>query len=698
MAWIFDKETTDEGKLEKAKQRFLEALSQTNEYRAEAEKAYAFRHGDQWDARAKQQLQNEGRPALTFNVVASQIRQLSGANEDQRREAKIKPVGPEDLPTSGVINHLRERVYTEGEFDSVEGQVFENGITGGMGHSFIDAHPDPDYPDRLIITEERVSPFEVVVDPSFTKPNAEDAKYLFWHRWYSEAEFKGAFPEHADKWDELISGQNAGVGSGNAPVDSDTAFLTDRQRSTLRDPKFFQGRGTPNRIRVIHCEYEAAVKRYMAWDPRPGEDGQPIGWAEVKRETYEALKKGDVTDVRALQSSEWRWFVFTGVQVLFDDKQPLPIRGPQLKTFTCFQDELTGFPYGIVRDLMDPQREFNKRTSEETNWVSQSTKANLIADRGAFGSDVAEAEKKLRRTGAILEKTPGAQHELIQPPQMSPSLGQLAERSLRTVQLISGINIDPLLGDHAQNAPVGTALLRHRQSLQQISGVIGNFYAFQRSIIDAVVRTLILSVPDEQIAEMLGNAEKYQLQGSMVIDQETGKSISLESLRAIRWNIEQESAAANTTQLIISMQVVIEAAKAIGLPIDPDVVIDMFPVSGEAKQKLRVYAQKASAQASQAQQAEQAISAKQVEQVFQIEQGKTDQRREEALTDAVVKLLDVLLKAGQIQGDQEQAELMQVKGFLDTIVQSRKQQADEKFKATPKGPRTLSEVSRAAVA
>jgi hypothetical protein len=345
---------------------------------------------------------------------------------------------------------------------------------------------------------------------------------------------------------------------------------------------------------------------------------------------------------------------------------------------------------------MDPQREVNKRTSEETNWVSQMTKANLIADTGAF-KDLPLAEKRLRKTGGIVEKAPGSDVTPIPMQPIPATLAQLAERSLRIVQLISGINIDPLLGEHAMNAPVGTAMLRHRQSLQQISGVIHNFYGFQRQLIDAVVRVLLLSVPDEQIAEMLGNAEKYAVQNTMVIDQETGKQVSLDSLRAVRWNIEQETAAANTTQQVISMQVVIEMSKAIGLPVDPDVVIEMMPISGEDKQKMRVYAAKAQAQAAQAQQTEQAIAARQVEQVFAIEQGKTEQDREEAIMDSMVKLIEIILKAGQVQGEQEMAELQQVKAFLDTVIASDKQKTEARFKGSPMAPRTIAEVSRQAV-
>jgi hypothetical protein len=697
VTWIFDGAADDQGKLHAAKQAFLDALSATNDFRLECERAYAFRAGDQWDPAAKQQLRNEGRPALTFNIVGSQIRQLVGAANDQRREAKVRPVGPEDLPTSGVINHLRERVYAEGEFERCEDAAFDNAVTGGIGHVFLDAHPDPEYPDRLCITLEHISPFEVVVDPSASKPNAEDAKYVFWHRWYSESEFKAAFPENAGDWEKIQGEWQSGVG-GTGHVDPDVApFLTERAKATLRDPRFFQGRGSEkNRIRIIHCEYEAAAKKYLAWDPRINENGEEVGWQEVERATYEALKKGDVTPTRAYNASEWRWFVFTGLQVLFDDKQPLPIKGPQIKSLTCFQDELAGFPYGIVRDLMDPQREVNKRTSEETNWVSQSTKLNLIVDRGSLGSDLKEAERKARKSGGILEKTPGAEVQIVQPPQIPPTLGTLSERSLRLVQLISGINIDPLLGEHAQNAPVGTALLRHRQSLQQISGVIENFYSFQRSIVDAVVRVLLLSVSDEQIAEMLGNAERYVLQGTRIVDRESGKSVDIDSLRAIRWNIEHETAAANTTQQIIGMQVIVETGQAIGMPIDPDVVIEMMPVSGEDKQKLRLYAKQAQAQAAQAQQQEAAINAQQVSQVFAIEQGKTEQRREEATTDALIKLLEIVLKSGQVQGEQEIADLQQAKAFLDTIVSSRKQQSDARMRGGSKtAPLSLADVRQA---
>src|SRR5512139_702131 len=192
---IFEPGATKEQKLSTARAHFLVILGQTSDARNAMERAFRFRHGDQWDEDAKKQLETEGRHALTFNLLGAIMRELNGAQQDQRREPRLAPVGRDDLALTEAMNHLARRFAEAGRFSDVEDEVFEAMSTGGVGYAFLDAHASSEDPDELEITLDAVSPFEIAQDPMAQRRNFDDWQIAYWHRWMAEPEFAAQYPD-----------------------------------------------------------------------------------------------------------------------------------------------------------------------------------------------------------------------------------------------------------------------------------------------------------------------------------------------------------------------------------------------------------------------------------------------------------------------------------------------------------------------
>lgn len=630
-------------KLRKASDGFLRQLSKHSKRRKEMKQAFAFRHGDQWDSDAKRVLEDEGRPCLTFNLIAPVMRELIGANQDQRREAKAAPVGSEDLPTAETINHLWQREYQALDVADVEDQVFDSMITCGVGFSFIDAHPDYDDPSRVCLTIESVSPFEILYDLESRSTNLRDCGEFWWARWFTESDFKLKYPEHADKFAKLVETH------GESPMSDEQteSLMYGRQPGEIfRDSRFYDDKD--KRVRVVRLFYKVPVKKYFAYDPRSDtQTGQPIGMQQVKRESYLALKQmaqnplGPDNPVRietySAMGCEWRWFEFTGLQVLFDDKQPLDLGGEcQLRAATCYFDDVQRFHYGMVRDLQDPQSEFNKRYSQELDHVNKQINPGVLADRGALGEDRNAAERKLR-SGGLIEKTPGSDVQPIVPPQIPAAAETLAQRAQGLVSVISGVDTNPMLGGQPEQVAVGTALLSHRKGLLSISVILTNFRAYQKGQLSCSVRVILTTYPDEQIEAMLGDSQKLQVQNGVVVNAETGAQVPLRDLRAIKWNIEMDAAASNTTQQLLTLNMY-QSLQASGVAIDPEVIFGAVPVSRDDRQKLIAYHRAQSQAAAQAQAQQAAAAQQQVDQVLQIETGRIVQKQAEAQLDNQTEL------------------------------------------------------------
>jgi hypothetical protein len=628
---IFKSSDSPSQRVQKAKSHYESALSKKTGERKSMDKAFAFRHGNQWTKSEKAELEEQGRPALTFNLVAPIVREMIGANDDQRREPRAAPVGAEDLPTSIAINHLCQRVYKMADGEMAESKAFEHMVTVGTGFVFMDANVSERNPNEIDATYDAVNPREVVVDPESCGTNCDDASFFWWSRWLSEADFKSHYPEEADMYEKLAADMSDSPGSW-APSEFEATVATEFFIDGMNDSAYFSRES--HSIRVLHCEYQVADRRYYVYDPRPSSSGEPTGYVRVKKKTYNASKAAGA-QVHSSVGKKWMWFECTGAQVLFDGEQPLPIYCSQLHAVTCYHDETKNEYYGLVKDLLDPQQEFNKRTSQEMNLVNQSAQPGMIYDSGAFpGKTENEVERTVKRPGFVLERAMGKTHEFREAPQVPMGADRLAERASLLIQTISGVDTNPMLGGQPDQVAVGTAMLAHRKGLQSISTILKNFRAFQKKLLSSTIELVMQGFGDEQIEEMLGDSEQLKVENGVIYDAEKKTQVQLRELRSVRWNIEMDTAAANTTQQMM-MFTLLNSLQAT-TPIDPDVLWSYFPGSREEQQKLSNYAKEAQAAQAQAAQAAQQQSQAQVENVVKIEAMKVQQRSQEAQLDASV--------------------------------------------------------------
>ena len=622
---IFEASDSDAKKVYKARQYYMSCKAKQNAQRKAIDKAYQFRHGDQWPSDVRAQLESEGRPALVFNLIAPTMRELIGANEDQRREARAAPVGAEDLPTSDALNHLWQRVYEDARVESVEYAAFDDMITGGIGYVFVDAHPSEQNPNQIEMSYDPIDPQEIVKDPNSRAINCDDCQVWFWSRWMSEADFRSHYPDHAEKYEELIEeiqdGPNSldDVRSLREATDGAALYF-----DGLADTNFFNAK--QKQIRVVHMEYQVAVRHYFVYDPRQNDAGVTAGYVRVKKSTYDKAKASGAAEVHSAMGKKWKWFEFTGAQALFDEDQPLPMYYSQIQACTCYYDPNKSLYYGIVRDLMDPQLEYNKRVSQELNLMNQSAQPGMIYDQGAFpGKTNREVEGTMKRPGFALERAAGKSHEFREAPPLPAAPDRMAERALSLVQLISGIDTNPLLGGQPDQVAVGTAMLSHRKGLLALTPILQNFREFQQRLLSSTVEVIMQGFNDDQIESMLGNSLNLTVQDGFIIDQEKQTRVAIRELRAVKWNIEMESAAANTTQQMMMFSL-LQQLQAGGMPIDPDVFFSYFPGSREERHKLAVYFKEASAQQAKVAAEQAQIQQQSVENIVKVEAMKVQQR------------------------------------------------------------------------
>jgi hypothetical protein len=149
---------------------------------------------------------------------------------------------------------------------------------------------------------------------------------------------------------------------------------------------------------------------------------------------------------------------------LFEKKHPYP-NGPTFHCITGKRDRNTGYWFGLLRSLKDPQMWSNKFLSQVMHLINTSAKPGYDIEKGAI-DNVASFEAKAARPGAINVFSDGSlQQGRVQRREavgLPPDLANLMTYANESMQSVSGINSE-LLG-MADREQAGVLEYQRKQS------------------------------------------------------------------------------------------------------------------------------------------------------------------------------------------------------------------------------------------
>jgi hypothetical protein len=169
----------------------------------------------------------------------------------------------------------------------------------------------------------------------------------------------------------------------------------------------------------------------------------------------------------------------------------------QYQAMTCFRERETGFWFGLVRLMIDPQRYANRMASLLMSILSTGAKGGLLYETGAFVNPQ-KAKKDWARWDSAIELTEGAiAGQKVQPkvpvqlPQGAVDFMQFAITSIRDV---TGANIE-MLGMRQEDQPGIVEDMRTKAGLTILAGVFDamRLYRKRQGIVLAEFVTKFLS-------------------------------------------------------------------------------------------------------------------------------------------------------------------------------------------------------------
>ena len=653
----FDKLPKSE-KLQRAKRDYSRAVIADIKFQKASKQAFMFYAGDQYTREEEEILRKTGRPDLKCNLVKPAIELIKGVNEQNKIEIKAQATETNDGFLSDILNDCYEKVY---EIEDVGMQVddsLENYAISGRGFLAVDIEPDPKRPGEIKIPVTSVLPGEIRIDPASRKEDLSDARHIFWHKWIALEDFAMRYPDAMEDIDTILEGDGLGDLFSIDPdsIDDFDSLPTDtpegEEYSTVMDTGGYYDKSNGH-IRIVHEEYWCNYDRYYGVNPSTGQLEEfdaanlEVLLAAVPGFQYEAIKDKKV-----------KWFQFTGHKVLYDGDSPIPFDGFSIVSEFLYKDKSTGAVthFGVVKDMIDPQREANKRWSQTLNLFLGQHQGCSFVEEGAI-LDEKHWEDTVRQPGADTVVANGAiAGNKIMPkpiPQLPTGSLQMHELAKDLMKKVTGIDND-LLGVGQNSGEPGVVIrLRQQQGLTMLAKLYKNHNRMQEQLAKRIYAIIMKYMPDTQIQRILGSSERYKFEhdayyGDVVVDLKNNISAPIRNLRDLKYNIDVEENPANMTKTMAQLAIFMDMMSK-GFTVDPKVVINRLDLPESDKSEWIKYVEQTQEAQSQQAQAQQ----QQAQAVLQLQQQQTQTMAQREQIKSQNEQAKIQMDAAKIAGDHE---------------------------------------------
>ena len=382
--------TGSEGRIAAFKKWYKESKELSSGWRRASEEDSAFYHGGkgQWEQRDIDKLETEGRPVLSINRIKTTIDLQKGIEIRNRTDIDAKPRTQDDNQTADAITSGFKYIQDQNNADHKISDVFFDGLKAGIGFVEICENEDPTKEEIAI---NRIDWKHMGWDPHARGVLLDDARYMFKEKWVDLEVAQEIWPKYKDDLTTMVDEQRT----------------ESQMHKTISGDQYQAGNNTPfvdtGRSRVLLVEmYFKKTEVGVFLKYRNGEV------REIPREQLKAnpLILADENVIRVLRRPVDKiWMTIFSGDLVLEEERPLKYLHNHypIIPFICYMDE-DGAPYGMIRNMKDPQREINKSRSQYSYILAT---RRVFYETGALTNPM-KAKEEIARPDAWIELSHGA--------------------------------------------------------------------------------------------------------------------------------------------------------------------------------------------------------------------------------------------------------------------------------------------------
>ena len=413
-----------------------EAINQPP-WRANADQEADYADGNQLSTELLMRQKALGIPPAKENIIGPAIASVCGYEAKTRTDWRVTPDGdPQGQDVADVLNYKLNQAERHSGADRALSQAFKQQVSVGVGWVEVARAPNS---RQFPIKCRAVHRNEIWWDMQAQEPDLSDARWLFRRRWVDRQRAALLFPEHKElirhgfeRWisdfagDILEGGHSTGLA---AAADAERAW-------TVQEDAWFNDENKT--VCITEIWYRRWIERVML-KMRGGRvvefDGaNPVHTAAVQS----GIGKLEMELLPTMRRAYWM-----GPHRLHDSPTPYPHEHFPYVPMFGYREDMTGIPFGLVRDMIFPQDNLNSSIAK-LRWGMAATRTERT--KGA----VDMTDDQFRRTIARLDadvvlnaqhmQQPGARFEVKRDFQLNQQQFELMNDSRRAMERVSGIS------------------------------------------------------------------------------------------------------------------------------------------------------------------------------------------------------------------------------------------------------------------
>lgn len=436
--------TTDEGIIAECKARFAIAEEAEGDNRTKALDDLSFCDGNQWPDDITNARKT--RPTPVINHTNTFVRRVVNNLKQQRPRIKCHPVGEgAQIADADVINGLVRHIENLSTASIAYDTAGESAVKIGWGYfRIIGEYVDEESFDQEIKIRPVRNVFTIYMDPAAVMPAGEDQMWCIETGKIKRTLYKALYPD-ADNVEFMLAGAG----------DQD---LNWESKEELRLAQYYRIREKPEKLYKLtngQTAFESDIKAAKAEAHiAQGPDGKPVCRPSFKRQV--------------------EWYRITGNMIV--DRRILPGRYIPIIRVEGNVLDLNGkiLRKGMIRDLKDPQCNFNYMTAAKIERLALTPKAPWVVYEDQIDGHPEWYDANTKNYSVLVHKAvAGPGGETLPPPQRQQPAGleqgfaEAAQSSEHDLVAIAGMPHEP--GQDSPGQVVSGKAIQQRQAISDSS-------------------------------------------------------------------------------------------------------------------------------------------------------------------------------------------------------------------------------------
>lgn len=536
----------NEQTLTKLNDLFIAAVDHptTKDFITNATKDFEFREGKQWTSTEKAELTKRGQPDIVENEIHYKVNATVGRYKKQKTKIIFRGRNVEtDEPTANILSDLTLHVLQRSNFEFEEAETFHDGIVCGAG--YIEPYVEFDEAFQPEVKIRNVSCLDVFVDPYSHQYDLSDAHYVCIAKWVHLAEAKALYP---DKKLEIDGFFTRVVDHGNL-----SSF------DGLRNENYVDVKN--KRVRLVEVRYKEKTKQRVLLMSTP-EMGSQVIRLNGKSSEKKLLKQYPDAKVIEKLVDSVKVGVFCG-DIMLEEVKELPHDYKSLFMIPYYvYRKKNGEPYGIVRFLIDPQTEINKRRSKALHLLNTNQaifEENTVRDEDELKTEIAKPDGLIK----VMNKD---KFELVKNIEVAQTQIGLLNESKQAMDRIAGIPVEPVQSEQIRS---GIGLARKQAVIDiPITPIFENLRRTRLVLGKHIYELIRQYYTEEKMFYILDDANKAR-QVALTND-------AIANMRQGIYDVIVEEMPDTTTLQDEQFQMVTQLLQSFNLP--PQLAMSMFPL------------------------------------------------------------------------------------------------------------------------